>query len=597
MVRKEDKDSSGKERIHFGFCFPDVYEVGMSNLALRIIYALLNEEEDVYCERIFSPAADMRKIMMNNQIPPFSLETRRKMKDFEILGFTLQYELSYLTVLDMLNMADIPVWQCERGEEDPLIIAGGPCVFNPEPVADFFDLFMIGEGEELLLELMDLYREYRKQKYSKKVFLQKAACLEGIYVPSLYQPVYTENGHFLSLKPLTPNVPAKVRKRIIKDMDGVYTPLNVLVPNTEIVHDRVFLELYRGCGSGCRFCQAGMIYRPVREKSLETLVAQAEKMMETSGYEEIGLLSLSSGDYSEIEKLCDILLAKYEDEHINLSLPSLRLDSVSMDLLDRASRTRKTGLTFAPEAGTQEARDRINKNILRSDLLQTACYAFEKGFERIKLYFMLGLPGERDEDIEGIARLCYELIDLWQDYARRSGKKRKFQITVSTSFFIPKPWTAFQWSGQISREEMHRRQRLLAGKLRSRMITYQWHGFESSEIEACLAKGDRRMAAIIYDVHKQGGWLEGESKEFSYERWTDAFSRAGFAHDEFIQSEIPLEAPLPWSFIDTGIEESFLKREYERAKQGLLSPNCRDACFACGASGFASGVCVERGVV
>lgn len=596
MVKKNDQDKEGKERIHFGFCFPDTYEVGMSNLALRIIYGLLNEEDDVYCERIFAPATDMRQIMIEEGIPPFSVETGRRLEAFDILGFTLQYELSYSTILDMLALGNIPIWQKDRTEEDPLVVAGGPCVFNSEPVADFFDLIMIGEGEEMLLELIDLYRQKLDRGMSRANFLREAALIEGIYVPSLYEPLYDDEGKFLGLRPKFDGIPRRVKKRIVKDLNSAYAPNKTLVPNLKIVHDRVFLELFRGCANGCRFCQAGMIYRPVRERSFENLKQQAKEQLESSGYDEIGLLSLSTGDYSHLEELCHHLIDEYSEDHVNLSLPSLRLDSVSMDLLDMVSQTRKSGLTFAPEAGSQAARDRINKNILRSDLLQAAEYAFELGWDRLKLYFMLGLPGETDDDIRGIADLCYELIDLWTGL-KGQGKRRKLQITVSTSFFIPKPWTPFQWDGQISMEEMQRRQELLAKDLRSRFINYQWHGFESSVVEAALAKGDRRMSQAIYEAHLRGAFMEGEKREFSYERWLESFEEANIDWQRLVQDPIDIEAPLPWDVIDPGVSKEFLAREKSWSEQGKTNPGCLHTCTACGASSFQTGICQDRGVI
>lgn len=593
MVEKGERGPNGQPLIHFAFCFPDIYEVGMSNLALRIIYGLLNAQEDVYCERVFCPMEDMRVYMRQSHLPPFSVESQRSLAAFDIVGFTLQYELSYSTVLDMLALAGIPLWQKDRTDQDPLLVAGGPCVYNSEPVADFFDVIMIGEGEEVLLEFMDLYRRSRAQGWTRKHLLQEASQIPGIYVPSLYQPEYDEKGHFLRLQPLTDQVPARIQKRLIKNLDQVFTPLDVLVPNIEIVHDRIFLELYRGCASGCRFCQAGMIYRPVRERTLDTLLAQADYMLAHSGYEEIGLLSLSTGDYSHLDALCQEILDRHGEDHVNLSLPSLRLDSVSMDLLDQVATNRKSGLTFAPEAGSQTARDRINKNILEADLMETAEYAFDLGWERLKLYFMLGLPGETDEDVEGIADLCYKLLEIWSDVCRRKQKRRRLHITVSTAIFIPKPWTPFQWEGQISLEGMDHKVKILQEKLRHPAISYQWHGYESSRIEAALAKGDRRMAQVLYKVHKDGAWLEGERQHFSYERWTQAMAQVGLDLDQLVSASIPEQAVLPWDFIDPGVEKAYLLRERHRALEAQTTKSCRKACNLCGVQQFATGICRE----
>lgn len=588
---KDELMADGKERIHFAFCFPDIYEVGMSNLALRIIYSLLNEEEDIYCERVFAPAEDMSQIMDEENLSMHSVETGRELKDFDIVGVTLQYELSYPTVLDLLDRGGIALYSHERGESDPFVCAGGPVVYNPEPVADFFDFIMIGEGEELLLEVMEAYREWKANAEPRKAYLQRLAKIEGVYVPSLYQAFYDAEGKFEKLEPIPgSNAPKMVRKRIIKDLDQAFVPLKVLVPNMEIVHDRIFLELYRGCANGCRFCQAGMIYRPVRERTSETLLKQAETMIRNSGYEEIGLLSLSSGDYSELEDLSFKLVEHCEENHINLSLPSLRLDSVSMELLDKVSRTRKSGLTFAPEAGSQTMRDRINKNIQEDNLLETARMAFEMGWDRLKLYFILGLPGESDEDVLGIADLCQKLFRL-RDEVVGQDRRRRLQITVSTSFFIPKPWTPFQWQGQITKEEMKRKRDLLANALRDRRISYDWHEFVECEVETILARGDRRLSKVLEAVYRAGGRMESERHGFSYERWTKAMEEAGLSIEDLVTRQWDYAEPLPWDFIDCGVKKEFLIREMKRALDGDVTPDCRQACSACGVMGFEAGIC------
>lgn len=594
-ISKEANLADGRPRLRFAFCFPDIYEVGMSNLALRILYDLLNRRDDQLCERFFEPGADLRGIMIRENIPLFSVENGRVLKDFDFVGFTLQYEMSFPTVLDMLKLGGIPLLQKDRREEDPLVVAGGPVVFNAEPVADFFDLIMIGEGEELLPEVMDCYRKVRAEGGCKADFLKAAAQIEGVYVPSFYEAVYEEDGRFRELKALKDFVPKRPVKRIVRDLDATSAPEKVLVPHIEIVHDRVFLELYRGCGNGCRFCQAGMIYRPLRENSAETLVNRARAMLASSGYEELGLMSLSTGDYSELFPLIEALLPELEESHVNLSLPSLRLDSVSMELLDRVSRTRKAGLTFAPEAGSQMARDRINKNIQESDLLTAAREAFIKGWDRLKLYFMLGLPGETDEDIYGIADLCKKLLSLWQEVREESaGPRRKLIITVSTSFFIPKPWTPFQYVAQISRLEMERRQGLLASLLKDRRLSYQWHDFDTSEIEALLARGDRRLSRVLLHVVEEGAFMEGERQNFSYERWLRALSREGLDLDFFAHRERPENENFPWDFIETGLKKSFLWQEYQRGLEGQCSPDCRKGCRACGASSYRAAICLSE---
>lgn len=590
-VLKSDKNPDGQERIHFAFCFPDTYEVGMSNMALQILYGVLNELDNVYCERAFAPGEDLRSILIEEKIPLFANETGRPLNQFDFVGFTLQYEMSFPTVLDMLSLGGIPIWQRDRKERDPFVVGGGPVVYNPEPVADFFDLFMIGEGEEIIGELMEAYDSYQRSQETRNDFLRRVAQIPGIYVPSLYWPEYDDKGQFTGLIPLSKEIPDRIQKRIIPQLDEAPMPLKPIVPFIEVVHDRAFLELYRGCGNGCRFCQAGMTYRPVRERRLETLLSAAEKILDNTGYEEIGLLSLSTGDYSQLMPLADGLLNLTESSHVNLSLPSLRLNSVSLDLLDRASRTRKSGLTFAPEAGSQTLRDRINKNVQESDLLTAAQYAFQKGWDRLKLYFMLGLPQETDEDILAIADLCRELIDLWNHLRGEGRVKRKLQITVSTSFFIPKPWTPYQWEAQIPMEEMHRRRTLLSGALRMREVTYQWHDYDSSVVEAFLAKGDRRLAPVLERVHQQGGWMESETHGFSMERWIEASRQEGMDMEAFVQIKGTPDQIFPWDFIDTGVNKYFLYEENQRSQQGMTSPDCHYGCRSCGVHRYQAGIC------
>lgn len=588
-VRKAEP-AEGPGLIHFAFCFPDLYEVGMSNLALHILYGLLNEIADVFCERVFAPDFDMREAMRREKLPLFALETGRILAAFDLIGFTLQYEMSYATIVAMLQDGGVPIWQKDRTEADPFVICGGPVVANAEPVAPFFDLMMIGEGEEVLPKLIDIYRRWRAAGEPRQRFLEEAGQLEGVYVPSFYAPRYDTAGHFKSLDVIHPGAPHRIRKQIIRDLDKSYVPLHTLVPNIAIVHDRIFLELYRGCGNGCRFCQAGMIYRPVRERKYQTLLEQAEAMYWSSGYEEIGLLSLSTGDYSQLEDLTSALVERFAPRHVNLSLPSLRLDSVSLELLERASTTRRSGLTFAPEAGSQRVRDVINKNIQESDLIEAARFAFARGWDRLKLYFMIGHPGESDEDVLGIADLARKLIELWKG-ANTGQPRRRLHLSISVAFFIPKPWTPFQWMGQISREEMRRRIGLLQQALRHPAIELSWADPEDSEVEAMLAKGDRRMAKAIAAVVAAGGYLEGERRGFSYERWQEAFAAAGLNVTEIAHQDIPETAPLAWDFWELGVRKDFLRAERQRAQGAQTSVSCRQGCRACGAWRFAAGIC------
>lgn len=577
--------------LRFAFCFPDLYEIGMSNQALRILYDLLNQDPDTICERFFLPAADMREQMAKEGLALFSLESRRRLAAFDMVGFTLQYELSYPSVLEMLRLGEIPLFQKDRSEKDPFVVAGGPVVYNCEPVAPFFDLLMIGEGEELITELMDALRSWKASRAPRAAFLEAAAAIPGVYVPSFYKAHYDAAGLFQRLEALHPAAPERIDKRIIKDLNTAPVPLRFLVPNMEIVHDRVFLELYRGCASGCRFCQAGMIYRPVRERGHELLADYAKQMLEDSGYSEIGLLSLSTGDYSELLPLTEALLAYCEKERVNLSLPSLRLDSVSMDLLERVSRTRKTGLTFAPEAGSQRLRDVINKNIQETDLLRVAREAFARGWNRIKLYFMLGLPEEKDADILEIASLCEKLLDAYFD-STRGQRRPKPKITVSTSFFVPKPWTPYQWFPQISEAEMARRQRLLADALQSRYISYQWHGFQSSVMEAVLSRGDRRLAPVLAKVHARGGWLESWREGFSMERWEEALQDEGLDAAMYASRERSPEEVLPWEHLQPKLRERFLRLEAKKSSEAATSQACDEACGSCGAQQWQAGICL-----
>ncbi len=593
-VVKELPPEGGGRLTRFAFCFPDIYEIGMSNMALHILYHLMNERQDTWCERAFAPWTDMEARMRQLGLPLFSLESRTPLAEFDFVGFTLQYELSFTNVLNMLDLADIPLCSADRGENDPLVVAGGPVTYNCEPMADFFDLVMIGEGEEVIGELLDLYRVCRQSgNYSRLRFLEQAARLEGIYVPSFYSVSYNPDGTVAAIRPNRPGVPDVIRKRIIKNFDQVYYPVKTLVPNTEIVHDRMSLEVLRGCTRGCRFCQAGMIYRPVREKRADTLVAQAQALEQATGYDELGLLSLSTSDYRELGTLTDRLLCALTPNHTSLSLPSLRLDSFSLNLMEKASQTRKSGLTFAPEAGSQRLRDVINKNITTEDVLRAMSLAFQGGWNGAKLYFMLGLPTETLEDVAGIAQLTQSIEQLYQELPRAQ-RPRRLELTVSTALFIPKPFTAFQWAGQMTGEQLLERQKYLRGLLKSRSVKYQWHDWPMSRLEAIMARGDRRLGPVILSAYKKGRTFDSWDDHFDLDVWLGCLADAGLDPDFYAARERPADEVFPWSHIDCGVRRSFLYEEYRKALAGTVTPQCRLSCSQCGAASFGGGICFER---
>ncbi len=585
--------------VRFAFCFPDIYEIGMSNIALKILYNVLNECPYVWCERAFSPWRDMDQIMREKKIPLFSLESRTALCDFDILGFTLQYELCYTNVLQMLDLSGIPLLSSERGEDDPIITAGGPVVYNIEPMADFLDLVMIGEGEEMILELMAEMKRYKDSKntaepMSRGQFLMNAAQIEGVYVPAFYDAAYFEDGTVKSVMPNRPGVPATIRKRIILDLDHCSYPTKTVVPNTKIVHDRAYLELFRGCIRGCRFCQAGFIYRPVREKSEKVLCEQGIELEKNTGYDEIGMLSLSTSDYTELPKLTDDLLEAYDGHHTSMSLPSLRVDSFSLELMEKVSNTRKSGLTFAPEAGTQRLRDVINKGITEEDIMSSLKLAFEGGWNSVKLYFMLGLPTETAEDVEGIADLVRKIEKLYFEVGRDSGHRmRKPEITVSTSMFIPKPFTPFQWEKQDTRESLSQKQMILREKLRSRNIKYIWHDLDTSLWEVVIARGDRRLGPVLLEGYHAGNIFDSWDDCFSIDKWIPILEKHGMTLDFFATRERGSEEVFPWDHIDCGVKKAFLYRERERAYAGVTTPSCRANCEGCGAASFGGGVCYE----
>lgn len=577
--------------VRFAFCFPDVYEVGMSHLGMKILYHVLNKRSDTYCERVFAPWADMEKIMREKGIPLFTLETKEPVNEFDIVGFTLQYEMSYTNVLNMLDLAGIPVFSADRDNNHPFVIAGGPCACNPEPLADFIDFFVIGEGEEVILEIIDAYKEWKKSRGSRTDFLRMAAKIPGVYVPSLYKVSYNEDGTVSEIKPLYSDIPARIRKRIISDMDSADFPEDIIVPFIGTVHDRIMLEMFRGCIRGCRFCQAGFIYRPVREKSPGVLLRQAKGSIEKTGYEEISLVSLSTSDYSCLADFTEELLKLTEERKINLSLPSLRIDNFSIDLMEKAQKVRKSGLTFAPEAGTQRLRDVINKNITEDDIVNSLKIAFEGGWNNVKLYFMVGLPTETDEDIEGIADLARKVADVY--YQTPKEKRAKgFNVTVSTSCFVPKPFTPFQWFGQNTVEEFHYKQMLLKDKLgKSKAITYNWHDARVSFLEAVFARGDRRTGRALYRAWRKGCRFDSWNEFFKFESWMQAFEEENIDPAFYACRTRDFCEVLPWSHIDMGVSQKFLQRECQKAFKGIVTPNCRLKCTGCGSSAFGTGVC------
>lgn len=572
--------------LRLAFCFPDTYEIGMSNLGMGILYSTMNELPYVWCERVYAPWGDMYEQMKQNGVPLYALESGDPISEHDVLAFSIGYEMAYSTVLDMMDMAGIPIHSADRKTLLPLVIAGGTAALNPEPMADFIDIFLLGEGEEMNNELLALLRTAKAEGWSKQAFLEKASQIGGVYVPSFYKPVYNDDCT-INHSDVHPGAPEKVTKRIIADMNSVHFPLSPIVPSTEVVHDRVNLELFRGCVRGCRFCQAGHVYRPIRAKSPELLAEQGKALLKNTGCQDITLLSLSSSDYRCLSELCDELLGYCEPRSIGLSLPSLRADNFSMDIMHRIQKTRKSGLTFAPEAGSQRLRDAINKNVTEEDLLHTCRLAFEGGWNTIKLYFMLGLPTETDEDILGIAELANQVLHTWRLYAKN--KNRGVRITVSTSCFVPKPHSPFQWEQQVTMEEYIRKVHLLRDNIKAKNVVYNWHDPQTSYIEATLSRGDRRMGSVIENVWRAGGRLEAWSDYFSFDRWMKAFDDAGvdptfYAHRLRDKDEI-----MPWDNVDVGVRRAHLWHEREQAYKSELSPDCRKQCSACGAAKLLKG--------
>ena len=581
----EIRKDPGSVDVRVAFCFPDTYEIGMSNLGMRILYECLNAEEGVACERVYAPWSDMDEKMRRHGLVLCASESGDPVSSFDIVAFTLQYELCYTTALHMMQLAGIPLLAAERGEDAPILLGGGPCAYNAEPIADFFDIFSIGEGEEALPELARLYRRMKGDgTYTRTAFLREAAHLEGFYVPSLYDVSYREDGRIAAITPKYPDVPARVRKRIVADLDKARVPLRPVLPYIETVHDRIMLETYRGCIRGCRFCQAGMVYRPVRERSVDRLCEQAEALVANTGYEEISLIALSISDYSRVDELTDRLLEFTNEKKVNLSLPSLRVDSFTRELMDKISTVRMGGITFAPEAGTQRLRDVINKNVCEEDLLRATGIAFEAGKSSVKLYFMLGLPTETDEDLAGIAALGQSVVRRYYEVPKEKRGPRGVGVTLSVSCFIPKPFTPFQWEAQDTLEELRRKQEHLKGCVTDRRITYNYHDAKVSRIEAVFARGDRRLSRALLLAAEEGRCFDAWDECFSYDAWCDIFERAGIDPAFYANRAYDPEEILPWDMIDCGVSKAFLLRERDRAYEGKTTPSCAEHCSGCGAS-------------
>lgn len=571
-------------KCRFAFCFPDTYEIGMSNLGVRILYDALNKDKDVWCERSYAPWTDMKEKMEQYSIPLTAVESGDPLSDFDIVAFSLQYEMCYTTTLAMLKLAGFPIWAKERAEDCPIIVGGGPCVYNSEPIAEFFDLINIGEGEEVLLDICHLYNRMKDDgSYTRSAFLREASHIPGVYIPSLYEVSYNDDGTIKEYKPLYDDVPIKIKKRIIEDLDTASYPEKLVMPYIETVHDRIVLEVYRGCIRGCRFCQAGMVYRPIREKSVETLCKQAKCLYDNSGYDEISLISLSISDYSKLPELTDSLLEWTDNAHVSLSLPSLRIDSFSEELMKKVSSVRTGGITFAPEAGTQRLRDVINKNVTEEDLLRSVGIAFRGGKSNVKLYFMNGLPTETLEDIEGIAALAKRVIDAY--FALPKPERPKgLGVTVSVSCFVPKPFTPFQWEKQDTYDELIRKQEHLKGCITDRRIKYSYHDAKVSFIEAVLARGDRRLAPVLAELCSQGIMLDAWDEFFNYDAWMSAFEKCGVDPAFYTSRGFGLDEVLPWDIIDVGVTKAYLRRERDKAYNGETTPSCAEHCSGCGAN-------------
>ena len=594
MVKKDPS----KVAVRFAMCFPDVYEIGMSHLGIQILYDMFNRRDDVYCERVYSPWMDLDPIMREQKIPLFAVESQDPIKNFDFLGITIQYEMCYTNILQVLELSQIPLHAEERTEEDPIVIGGGPCTYNPEPIAPFFDLFYMGEGEVVYFDLIDRYKEIKARGGSRKEFLEQAAQIPGIYVPGFYDVTYKEDGTIEAMTPNNPHAPQTVSKQLVMDMSDTWYPEKPVVPYLRATQDRVVLEIMRGCIRGCRFCQAGMVYRPVRERSLEELKRLARTMLKSTGHEEISLSSLISIDYTKLEGIVNFLIDEFDGKGVNVSLPSLRIDAFSLDVMSKVQDVKKSSLTFAPEAGSQRLRNVINKGLTEENILNGSAEAFKGGWNRVKLYFMLGLPTETVEDMQGIAELSEKVAEVYYDTVPKEQRHGKVQVTASTSFFVPKPFTPFQWAPMCTKEQFLERASIVNHRMKEMLnkksLRYNWHEADVTVLEGVLARGDRKVAAVIEEAYRQGAIYDSWSEYFNNDIWMKAFETCGVDIDFYTTRERSLDEVFPWDFIDAGVTKDFLKREWANAQAETVTPNCRMRCSGCGVRKYGGGVCFEE---
>ena len=594
MVKKDPS----KVAVRFAMCFPDVYEIGMSHLGIQILYDMFNRRDDVYCERVYSPWMDLDPIMREQKIPLFAVESQDPIKKFDFLGITIQYEMCYTNILQVLELSQIPLHAEDRTEEDPIVIGGGPCTYNPEPIAPFFDLFYMGEGEVVYFDLIDRYKEIKARGGSRKEFLEMAAQIPGIYVPGFYDVTYKEDGTIEAMTPNNSHAPQTVSKQLVMDMSDTWYPEKPVVPYLRATQDRVVLEIMRGCIRGCRFCQAGMVYRPVRERSLEELKRLARTMLKSTGHEEISLSSLSSSDYTKLEGIVNFLIDEFDGKGVNVSLPSLRIDAFSLDVMSKVQDVKKSSLTFAPEAGSQRLRNVINKGLTEENILNGSAEAFKGGWNRVKLYFMLGLPTETVEDMQGIAELSEKVAEVYYDTVPKEQRHGKVQVTASTSFFVPKPFTPFQWAPMCTKEQFLERASIVNHRMKEMLnkksLRYNWHEADVTVLEGVLARGDRKVAAVIEEAYRQGAIYDSWSEYFNNDIWMKAFETCGVDIDFYTTRERSLDEVFPWDFIDAGVTKDFLKREWANAQAETVTPNCRMRCSGCGVRKYGGGVCFEE---